>query len=503
MALYLVKTEAGTTMLSQRQQAYVRSPLGGYVRKEPEFLAEGDIVIFEKEHAAIALDTIDEALERRDDRYARAKDLLFEKNSQGVYVPRLRTNLLRGLAFGSAAEELGSPVGTLGGVPEDHLEEKILKEGQRDVSVAAYRASADLVHGRVAEYAQTIRKEGVSWDTVLNWLRGNVVAPQNKQLLYALSPIHDQLGAWAASFHGNGEIAQAYHVYTGIRQSVMAYLAEPANKGLGTGSGEERRKRAFPEQLCIEGEIAIILEEFGGLVRQGFFETTVHGVEQLTGNSGREAFSRKKNDPSLAKGVYTDKAPESISVHDLDEIVHAYSKLLAPMLYYGPPAADDPSGEEEHPSQRTAFPAHQDVIRLTKETLHSLDMPLTTRPADIIDVIKRDAVKFGYDPRQVFENIKKRTEMELEATHRSFAANAEASMLEEYERTIAPALKQVGNAPSTERAFAKQQRKLLQARGRSMISRMKADAQQKLMGAKQSLHDVLREVFIGINEGQR
>ena len=160
MTLLNIITDCGSTFVGSTSTVYKRHG-DFYIPIDAISVNVGDKVIYEKDWISRrSLEEIDLVLEARSDAYRNARNVLFERNDQGLYIPRLRTMLIRGI-----------------GPSSDTLENKVLRNNA-DFSPSEYRVMVDLAHGVVKQYAKEKDIQAPAWNTIANWIRGEIISPK-------------------------------------------------------------------------------------------------------------------------------------------------------------------------------------------------------------------------------------------------------------------------------------------------------------------------------------
>ena len=300
MTLFNIITDLGSTFVSGKDATYVKNG-STYVRVDGNYLNPGDMVLFRKDCITKGLDEVDSVLDGRRDTYREAKLKLFELNENGIYVPRLRTNIIRGIE---------------GANPD--IEDKILRNGDQDFEPKEYRPLVDLTHEVVSDYADRQGLNGPKWLTVLNWVKGNVVAPAETRYFEALAKINPEFNVIYRSFSEGGEFKDAYEYYIKVRKGIMAYLARLTQR---EGDGAQTRW-GQSKGGTIGEEIELVLEEFGTDIESQFVDANIVTIERVKKAKERGVKSRRGSSPHLFRGIYTGtENPENrqvLSIGDID-----------------------------------------------------------------------------------------------------------------------------------------------------------------------------------------
>ncbi len=284
--LQQISTEAGTCLLKSQAKALVRFG-NKYIPRDAANLVPGDRVCFRKDHIQKTIDEVDIVLSGASKRYTDARELIMESNSQGIWIPRLRTHLLRGLNSVHALE------------PAAVAERKILFE-KDDFASRQYVFIVNIVFDEIARYANGIGVRPVCWDTVANWARGEVIAPEEKRYLNALGTFNPAFTCIANDFANKGPWSQAYNLYVTMRKIAMTYLAAQNEPPVSDGPGGGTR---IPG-LSFGSELAALISAFSADIRSQFLDVEVLSNQEL--RMKRDSFRRKQRfEPHLFKGIVT------------------------------------------------------------------------------------------------------------------------------------------------------------------------------------------------------
>ena len=319
MAIFNVLTEFGSTFVEGNQQAYVRRG-ENYIVVGCNYLNAGDKVLFLKEHVTKNLDQIDARLENRVEDYRNAKSVLLEKNADGIYIPRLRTEIIRGIV-----DYTGD------------LDEKLLRNQGSDFTASDYRAMTDLTHEIIIQYSRNHELEPPVWETVLHWIKGDVIAPANKKFFDALGAVNPSLKEIYTSFEQQSGFGKAYHYFTGRRRGLMSYIAKMVG-GNYPNDDIGRLSSGFTGGNLIE-EINIILEEFGSDIKSHFIDAQIMSIDTVRKKNEERLRKRKTGEPHLFRGLYTgNEAPENrlairLSEINLASLLGNINPLKEPDLY--------------------------------------------------------------------------------------------------------------------------------------------------------------------------
>lgn len=290
-----IRTEAGVTLLSATSKALVQ--LGDrYVSRDACDLVPGDRVRFRKDHISRNIDEVDVVLSGASQRYVISREQIMERNSLGLWIPKLRTLLLRGM-------------NTRYGIVTPPLADRKILFEHDDFSPREYRFMADSVSSRIEAYAIANGLRAVCWDTTANWIMGKVIAPEQKRFFDALSAFNPAFSAIAQDFAANGPWAQAYGIYVTIRKVCMSYVAaqyNPPNVDLQQGA----QQRAG---ISLAPELAAIVSTFAGDASSQYLDVEVLSNEEL--RQRKDVFrKRQKLEPHLFKGIVTIGAGNPIGV---------------------------------------------------------------------------------------------------------------------------------------------------------------------------------------------
>ena len=93
---YYVETTGGNIVYDGNDQVTVQVNPTSYLRKRVSNLNTGELVVYDVRHVKTTLEDV-EPYFNRSPLYARAETYVFEKNSRGIPIPRLRIALMRAL----------------------------------------------------------------------------------------------------------------------------------------------------------------------------------------------------------------------------------------------------------------------------------------------------------------------------------------------------------------------------------------------------------------------
>jgi len=311
MSLYRITTDlGGSTFLGSEQTPYIRSD-GRYIRVSAPFLEVGNKILIQKDSIAKkTLHEVDDVLESRVERYRDAKSVLFEKNAEGVYIPVLRTELLRGLNYYTP---------TMVDKPPQETEDKILKNHGTDFRKGDLTELINLTQEIVENYAEKKDIEAPQRAAINLWLNGSVIAPKNYQFFEALAEINPYFNEVFKSFESEeGEFKKAYDILVGHRRGIMAYIAR---QHLEDNEGESGDNWNRPSKGSITEAIESIVTEFGSEIESQFADAEILNIDRIEDEFECSIRADAIADPNLFKGVYTgEDVPESREVITLDGI---------------------------------------------------------------------------------------------------------------------------------------------------------------------------------------
>ena len=237
---YLVSTTMGDSTLDPAQQVYVQVTLTHFLIKSAPDLKPGDLVLFAKPYTTTELDDVAPTLVKSP-RYAKAREIIHEINTEGEEIPRFRALLARGLA-------------EKGVISSDRLEEKIHREGNQDFSKEQYDAMVKFIYD-----ALTFDNEPqMSLVGLRNWLDGSTLYPFVKRdLLPALQErVNPDFNTFVFASQDPNGIYFNYRLYVVVRQGVMRFL----NQARGTVSTEEWKEGE--NRISLTPEYQIVFNHF-------------------------------------------------------------------------------------------------------------------------------------------------------------------------------------------------------------------------------------------------
>lgn len=288
---FMIETTALNTFVHPSSDVYVQFGVNQYVRKKARDIQEGDRIVVSVESIDKKPEEVYAVLSQHSLRYALAEQFLFETNSKGEKIPRLRTGIFRGLADET--------------IPNHSA--KILKDDD-DFDPAAYDTVADTLEGIVSVHRKTVRN---------NWLQGSVIAPEDWSNFQALSAIGgregDEFEKIYASFNQPLGFHAAYKLYVGLHSAVMSYLSkrtETSPNGSCTKSPQTSRGVFSPE---IEAVVSSFFSEINS-ERIAVRVTKIHTID-----GDKSAQSYKKPDPGLFKGIISDPSLPSTPMQEIEK----------------------------------------------------------------------------------------------------------------------------------------------------------------------------------------
>jgi len=270
----LLETVLMNSFVGEDSWVYVKVG-DSYIRKKGRDLQVGDLVVVNNEGIHKELKDVEPALERSM-RYLVAKRTLHEANRNGQDIKKFRILLLRGLADPSTS----------------NLEQRIMLEGD-DFSTADYPSFND----RAMQYVF-----GVEENAVREWLKGNTLAPRDWRNFARLAPINKEFEAINQSFGQTTGYYAAYQLFTGLRRTIMAYIAKRTGVINESDTGTET-----PDYPHVSGkyakEIELVVGHFMQEVDRTRSATRITRIKpvEITKEEGK---SREKPDPNLKRGVF-------------------------------------------------------------------------------------------------------------------------------------------------------------------------------------------------------
>ncbi|MBI2652404.1 hypothetical protein HYX00_02965 [Candidatus Woesearchaeota archaeon] len=300
MGLFHIITDHGATFVGSTEQVFLKHG-DGYNAIGARYSSVDEIVLYERQWISKSLSQIDAALEVRSDRYRNAKAVLFERSNGGLYVPRLRTMIIRGIEVAS-----------------NDLEDKILRNNGADFTPEEYRIMADIAYGIIASYASRNQIKHPAWETVLSWIKGKVIAPAEKRFFEGLVSVNPYFAAVYRSFQEGNGFKEAYEYFIGKRIGLTAYFA---NIRSAEDLEELRQTWSQRRKGSLAPELEFLLEEFGSDIQSRFVDASIRAIEEVRKKNVIGVKQRMKHELHLSKGVYTGMAPpECIKVVTIDQI---------------------------------------------------------------------------------------------------------------------------------------------------------------------------------------
>lgn len=284
----LLETVLMNSFIGEDSWVYVKV-VDGYVRKKGRDLQVGDLVVVNNEGIHKELKDVEPALEQSM-RYRVAKRTLHETNRNGQDIKRFRILLLNGLVDPTTS----------------NLEQRIMLEGD-DFSTSDYFSFKD----RAMPYVF-----GVEENAVREWLKGNTLAPRDWRNFARLAPINKEFEAIDKSFGQSSGYYAAYQLFTGLRRTIMAYIAKR------TGVIKESATDTdTPDYAHVSGkyakEIELVVGHFMQEVDRTKSATRITRIKpvEITKEEGK---AREKPDPNLKRGVFVGEL--NLSLMDMNQI---------------------------------------------------------------------------------------------------------------------------------------------------------------------------------------
>jgi len=275
-----------------------------WIRKKAKDVNIGEQILYQKDYVQTTIEEVEPFLERSP-RYAFARDELHEKNKKGIYIPKLRTLLLRGLLSDNENGQL--------------LEERIQKNDDIDFSS---KEIAEMVE-KVSETIISHGYEAPSDITIKNWLEGNTVTPMRpKNWIYynALKMINSEFNDFDINKREIGSKFHSDYLYTTVRQGIMRYLAVCKNKGKGPKSKEDEENKPNSKddlyKTNLTPEIQATVDFFIKDISKDFVAARVTNARLVHKKGNIDYIKRNYPDITLSKGVVTEK-PEVINIDEM------------------------------------------------------------------------------------------------------------------------------------------------------------------------------------------
>ncbi|MEM4389925.1 MAG: hypothetical protein QXG98_04650 [Candidatus Micrarchaeia archaeon] len=291
----LIQTSAGNFFVSPHEIVKVAVGEGRYAEKYAYDLNEGDMVLVSKEYIKlpVTLEQVDAILYDNLPRYRDTFAVLFELNRNGERIPRLRCELIRGLG----AKQI---------VREERA--KTLKE-EGDYEPAEYAVMTD----KIKEFIGGARTP----ETIRAWLRGEVIAPSEAEILAALSavnPVFEEMARDGSPF------AESYAVYVTIRRGVMRCIAQI--KAAGTGQPSAHREPTG--KVRIKDALSIVRNHFLSDIDEQIAAASIGKITEVNGKGEKCA--------PTGEGVFPKKIISAKLEHTRMEEVYALYLISNEMM---------------------------------------------------------------------------------------------------------------------------------------------------------------------------
>ena len=300
-----ITTTAGNWLGSPESLVWSFTGKNSWIRKKAKDVNVGEQVLYHKNYVKTSIEEIEPFLERSP-RYAYARDELHEKNNKGMYIPKLRALLLRGLNPNNSQS----------------LEDKILRQSSVDFSHLAYAEMNKKVKERVDLYSLEHNLVSPVEETIKNWLTGETVTLQRpKKWVYyrALRGINSQFSDFDIDRKEIGSKFHCDYIFNTIRRCLMNYLAECKNKGKGPqqkDNGNKGKNNEENNRINITPELQATKDFFLKNISDDYVAARVTSTSNIR-KRGQLAHI-EKNDPEvkLSKGIVTEK-PDVLQINEL------------------------------------------------------------------------------------------------------------------------------------------------------------------------------------------
>lgn len=313
-----LQTTAGTRLYQENTTVYSLLGSGRYLRKTIGDLKPDEVVLWLNQYidASFEKTKIYPILYERDERYRKAVDTVFVKNSEGDYIPRLRVELFRGAA-------------RKGIIGTEDLEKRIMMEDGIDFKSDEYSGVQNWILSGIKELPS---EDGVPLrhgSAVRGWLSGKVAAPyQHNQVFYGLATITDSkelLKMWDESESTEPDsFGRNIHIYRKVHQTLPRRLKGNLEKIKERAFRSNGKRKGSSNIINTDLEIEIILDQYLERVNDEFSGSRVISVEKVEPPEGYISESTRK---FLSNGAYTGEVRSDMIVLPLIEIIDSWSVL--------------------------------------------------------------------------------------------------------------------------------------------------------------------------------
>jgi len=269
----------GNSVIDSSSNTYVRLPSGSFIKKDTGSLNIGEHILFQKPFATTTIDEVDPYLDGSP-RYLKSKEFLHDQNYRGDFVPKLRTYLIKGLA-------------DKGIIASNNIDQRIYSDSGNEFSRHEYE--------RMVNHIQEILKshgKSRSNQSIENWLKGEVIAPNDWKIFDALKDVNSGFGQFVEYSQDSKSMYFNYRLYVVIRQGIMRYLNEC--RGIHEEPYEEGVKR-----ISLFPEYQIIFDHFMKNLNESLAVARITRIERL--NNERKVKYIQDTNGFLSDGILTDE----------------------------------------------------------------------------------------------------------------------------------------------------------------------------------------------------
>jgi len=292
MTKYFVKTTLGNSIVDAFSNFNVAVDNNRFIRKRGFDLNEGDRVFYENQSISTTLEEVIPVLERSL-RYMNARNTIFERNRNDELIPRMRTNLLRGLCprFGMNLNQ--------------DLEDIILKNVVPDFNSGLKNDMSEEVSRVISLH---IEPETIA--TIRSWIDANdnrPYCPRRWQTYEALAEINPVFRDYFQSQDVPGGFHYNYKLYVTTHQRIMDYLTRQISARNPQDNPDQVIPRGY--RFSLAQEIELVVGEFMHRVNDQFSLAQIISINNMRDS---DANRHERANPHLKRGVVNmENSPQS------------------------------------------------------------------------------------------------------------------------------------------------------------------------------------------------
>ena len=275
--LVRIGTNAGTSYYNPQDRVLVKLGMSGdgvsvYTDPKARDLKKVQQVAWDKDRINVSLEQIASSLATQPD-YASAQAAVFATNPDGTFwankegklVPLLKYHLISGLR--QLARSSTPNLQFLAAISDNQLERKIQGKDE-DFSPDEYMTMARAVHSYVVRHHEQDNAPLVQLDAVRDWIKGDTVGPQERNMFYSLFDVNPVFEKWLQTLPGQDSPWDSYKVWVIVRQGLRQRFETVKAKG---GQTAGYKDASMPSVQITEG-VGLSLSPFMQHVLNSIFE---------------------------------------------------------------------------------------------------------------------------------------------------------------------------------------------------------------------------------------